>query len=181
MELRTDRLFLREFVPADWEAVHAYQNDPLYLRYYAWTGRSEAEVRSFLERFIDHQSKRPRRKFQLAITLAETGDLIGNCGIRRKPDNDWGADIGFELAPKHWGRGIATEAARAVVAHGFDEMGLHRISAECVADNIGSARVLEKAGLHLEGRLRENEYYKDRWWDTLLYGALVTEYEMTRP
>lgn len=58
-------------------------------------------------------------------------------------------------------------------------MGLHRISSWCVADNVGSARVLEKAGLKLEGRLCENEYYKDRWWDTLLYGVLVEEWKAT--
>lgn len=90
----------------------AYQNDPLYLRYYSWTERPEAQVRAFLKMLIDYQSEEPRRKFQLAITLPETGDLIGNCGIRRKADNDWEADIGYELAPAHWGRGYATEAAR---------------------------------------------------------------------
>lgn len=88
-------------------------------------------MRAFLKTQIDDQSEHPRRRFQLAITLAETGDLVGNCGIRRKPDNDWEADIGYELAPAHWGNGYATEAARALVTHGFGEMGLHRISATC--------------------------------------------------
>jgi RimJ/RimL family protein N-acetyltransferase len=159
--------------------VFAYQNEPLYLRYYPWTVRSEADVRAFLQMLIDYQSEEPRRKFQLAITLPETGQLIGNCGIRRKPENEWEADIGYELASAYWGRGIATEAARALVELGFRDWGLHRISAWCVADNIGSARVLEKAGLRLEGRLCENEYYKGRWWDTLLYGVVLDEWKAT--
>ena len=85
------------------------------------------------------------------------------------------ADIGYELAPDQWGRGYATEAARAIVAFGFTELRLHRISAWCIAENTASAHVLEKIGMWLEGRLRENEYFKDRWWDTLLYAMLETD------
>ena len=62
-----------------------------------------------------------------------------------------------------------------MVAYGFSELGLHRISSWCIADNVASARVLEKVGFQLEGRLRENEYFKGRWWDTLLYGLLESE------
>ena len=130
--------------------------------------------------FLDQQAERPRRRFQLVITLPEDGRAIGSCGIRRKPENDLEADIGYELAPNHWGRGYATEAALAVVGFGFRELGLHRISSWCIADNIASARVLEKIGLRLEGRLRENEYFKGEWWDTLVYGLLRAEWEARR-
>ena len=82
------------------------------------------------------------------------------------------ADIGFELAPDVWGRGYATELAVRLVEHGFDEMGLHRIEAHCIRENVASARVLELAGLRLEGCLREKEWFRGRWWDVLLYGML---------
>jgi len=58
------------------------------------------------------------------------------------------------------GHGYATEAARAIVAFGFDTLGLHRIAATCVADNAASAHVLEKIGFRREGRLREVARYK---------------------
>jgi len=109
--------------------------------------------------------------------LPDSDRLIGNCGVRRKPENEWEGDVGYELAPEFWGRGYATEAALAMVAFGFQEMSLHRVSSWCIAENIASARVLEKIGLRLEGRLRENEYFKDEWWDTLVYGLLRTEWE----
>ena len=172
MHITTQRLALRDFTIEDWSDVLAYQSDPRYLRFYPWTGRTEEEVREFVQMFVDQQVERPRRKFQLAITLPDRTGLIGNCGIRRKPDNEWEADIGYELAPEYWGRGLATEAARAMVDYGFQELGVRRISSWCIADNIASSRVLEKAGLRAEGRLRENEYFKGRWWDTLLYGML---------
>jgi RimJ/RimL family protein N-acetyltransferase len=181
VEIQTERLILRDLTPGDWPDILAYQNDPLYLRYYAWTSRSESEVRAFVQMLIDCQAEQPRRKFQVAITLPQTGQLIGNCGVRRKPENDWEADIGYELNPMFWHNGYATEAARAMVRYGFQELKVHRISAWCVADNVGSARVLEKTGLKLEGQLRENEFYKDRWWDTLLYGLLVDEWKGNAP
>ena len=123
MRIVTDRLILREFVADDWPAVLAYQRDPRYLRFYPWIDRTEAEVRDFLQIFLDYLAERPRRKFQLAITLPDDGRAIGNCGIRRKLENDWEADIGYELSPKYWGRGYATEAALAVVDFGFRELG----------------------------------------------------------
>ena len=75
--------------------------------------------------------------------------------------------MGYELDPKHWGKGYATEAARAVLDFGFSNMNLQRISAWCIADNIGSARVLEKLGMSLKGRVRDHQYFKGSWWDTL--------------
>jgi RimJ/RimL family protein N-acetyltransferase len=90
-------------------------------------------------------------------------------------------DIGYELSPKHWGRGYATEAARAIVRFGFTELKLYRIWSWCIADNVGLARVLEKVGMRLEGRLRDKEYLKGRWWDTLLYAILEHEWRELFP
>ena len=168
---------LREFVADDWPDVLAYQRDPRYFRFYPWTGRTEAEVRDLVRTFVGIQAERPRRRFQLAITLRGSQGLIGSCGIRRKLGNDSEAELGYELAPEYWGQGYATEAARAMVDFGFRELGLHRVSSLCIAENTASARVLERVGLRLEGRLRENEYFKERWWDTLLYGLLEAERE----
>lgn len=177
MILTTERLLLRDFVESDWEAILAYQQNPLYLRYYEWTGRTAEDVRAFMQRFLDHQKQDPRIKFQFAVTLKSTGQLIGSCGVRRDSVEAFEGDMGYELDPQHWGKGYATEAARAVLHFGFSHMDVHRISATCVADNTGSAHVLEKLGMQQEGRLRENQYYKGRWWDTLLYAILYEEWQ----
>lgn len=177
VRLTTDRLILREFAAADWEAVLAYQRDPRYLRYYPWTERTPADARAFVDMFLDWQGEQPRHRFQLAIALKDSGKLVGNCGLRRKPVNDWEADLGYELNPQHWGRGYATEAARAIVNFGFEELALARISSWCIADNAPSARVLGRLRFRQEGHLRCNEYFKGRWWDTLLYALLRDEWE----
>lgn len=176
MQIVTERLILREFVESDWEAVLAYQRDPLYLRYLAWERRTREDVRAFVGMFIAQQQVSPRLKFQWAVTTKSDGRLIGNAGIRREKIDDREAEIGYEFAPDVWGRGYATEAASAVAAYGFNELGVHRVSAWCIAENTGSARVLAKLGMQLEGRLREKEYFKGRWWDALLYAVLEQEW-----
>ena len=169
MMLTTERLLLRDFVERDWEAVLAYQQDPLYLRYNEWTSRNPEEVREFVQMFLDHQKQIPRIKFQFAVTLKATGRLIGNCGVRRDSSEAHEGDMGYELDPRHWGQGYATEAARTVLNFGFSRLNLRRISAWCVADNVGSANVLEKIGMRLERRVQADQYFKGKWWDTLSY------------
>jgi [ribosomal protein S5]-alanine N-acetyltransferase len=180
MILTTKRLVLREFEKEDWQAVLAYQSNPLYLRYYPWTHRTEQDAQAMVQQFLAQREEAPRMKFQLAITLAPEGQLIGNAGIRMKTLDDREADIGYELDPLYWGYGYATEVANRLLIYGFRELGLHRISAWCIAENTASAHVLEKVGMQQEGRLRENRWMKDRWWDTLLYGILEHEWQIQR-
>lgn len=176
VKLDTPRLILREFVPGDWPAVLAYQSDPRYLRYYSWADRSEQEAREFVQRFVSWQDEVPRIRFQLAITLAASGELIGNCGIRQSEPGATQAELGYELAPWHWGQGYAGEATRAMLVFAFQELGLHRVWGECVAENAASRRVMERLGMRQEGRLREARRMKGRWWDILIYGILVQEW-----
>ena len=181
MIIETPRLRLREFVEADWAAVLAYQSDPRYLTYYPWTERTEAEVRAFVGRFIAWQAAEPRIKFQWAITLRDGGGLIGNCGLRLAEAGAPSADLGYELAPQHWGCGYAVEAARAMVSFGFETLALHRVWGECVPENRASQRVMEGLGMRREGRLRQTRWYKGRWWDTLVYGMLEDEWRRSVP
>ena len=104
MQLSTERLYLREFVASDWQAVLAYQSDARYLRYYEWEDRTPDEVRAFVAMFLGFQREEPRTKFQLAINHRETNRLIGNCGIRKATSQALEADLGYELAPEMWGR-----------------------------------------------------------------------------
>jgi [ribosomal protein S5]-alanine N-acetyltransferase len=178
MRLETERLILRDFVKDDWHRVWEYQSDPLYLRYNKWTERSPEAVQEFVGWFLDQQEHKPRIKYQLAVVLKSNHELIGNCGVRMDTGEALEADMGYELDPKHWNQGYATEAAHAIVDFGFHHFGVHRIWAACLADNVASAHVLEKLGLKLEGRFRENTYFKDRWWDSLYYAILAREWEL---
>lgn len=174
--LVTERLTLREFVAGDWPAVLHYQSDPRYTALGYWRERDAESVRDFVGRFLDAQRRQPRDVYQLAVVRTAGGQLIGNCGVRINDRTLREGNIGYELDPDHWGRGYATEAARAILAYGFAELRLHRIWAECLAHNAASARVLDKLGLRVEGRLREQAFVHDEWRDNLLYAILDHEW-----
>jgi len=178
MHLETQRLLLREFTENDWPAVLAYQNDSLYLRYYHWTERTAVDVQAFVQMFIENQHEHPRKYFQLAVVLKSDGQLIGNCGLRINDPALREADIGYELASRHWGNGYATEAAGEILRFGFTDLGMHRIWAETIAENTGSTRVLEKLGMRLEAHEREKEWIKGRWRDRLTFAILDHEWRV---
>jgi RimJ/RimL family protein N-acetyltransferase len=97
--------------------------------------------------------------------------------VRKESAEAQVADMGYELDPNYWGYGYATEAATAVLNFGFSQLRVHRVWANAIAENKASRRVLEKIGMQLEGTLRENEWMKGRWWDTVLYGILEQEWQ----
>jgi len=180
MEILTPRILLREFRLDDWRRVLAYQSDPQYLRFYSWDQRSEADARAFVHSQINYQHETPRRCFQLVIELRQSREMIGNVGIRVKNPQMREADIGYELDSRYWHHGYATEAARAMLAFGFFDLQLHRIYAECVAENEASWRVMERLGMSREGREREKDFIKGEWHDRLLYSILDHEW-LERP
>jgi len=83
------------------------------------------------------------------------------------------AEIGFTVAAAYQGHGYAVEAVRRVVDHLFADQGLRRISAECDARNLRSARLLERAGFRREGCRVANTWIKGEWTDDLLFGLLA--------
>ena len=188
MELETERLRLREYVEDDWRAVRDYMNRPGYGEHYEEQTRDEAYARHFVGFFIRWQQEEPRRHHQMAVTLKSTGGLIGGCGLRiasveEQIDSVGPAQeavLGYELDPAYWGLGYATEAAERLLRFGFETLGLHRVWSYHVAENERSAAVLQRLGFKQEGRLRENDYQRGAWHDTIVYGLLRSEWEAGR-
>ena len=109
------------------------------------------------------------------FAMATAEEAIGSIGLMPGRDvHRFTAELGYWLAEPFWGRGIVTQAVRAMVQYAFGELGLHRVHAEPYATNPASARVLEKAGFRLEGRLRASAFKEGRIVDQLLY-AIVKE------
>ncbi len=179
MQIETERLILREFRKDDWPELLAYWTDPRCQRFYADIDDVDRTVRDLVDRFVASQTEQPRRVWQLASARRSDGQLIGNCGLRVNDPGRREANIGYELNLRVWGNGYATEAARAMVRFGFAELGLHRVWAECVADNTASVSVLDKLGMRREARFREHRWAKGRWWDTLIYAILDHEWQST--
>ena len=176
MELRTARLILRDFIEADVGPLYTYQSDPRYLQFYPWQTRTPEGVTNLVNRFIEWQHEQPRTRFQLAIVLPGRADPIGSCAVRTTNIDHAEAEFGCELSPDYWRRGFAAEAGRAMLDYGFTAMALHRVWAECVAENVAARRLVERVGMRQEGYFRGRTWMKDRWWDTVLYAILAEEW-----
>src|SRR5215468_416143 len=129
LPLTTPRLILRDFVGDDWFAVHAYAADPEVSRYMDWGPNSTSETRAYVEQVLVAQQEKPRRDFDLAITMRAHDRLIGGCGIHVSNPQIREGWIGYVLSRDCWGQGYASEAARALLSFGFGPLGLHRIFA----------------------------------------------------
>ncbi len=176
MRIETPRLILRDFTFDDVEAVLAYQSTEDYLRYYPWESRSRLGVETLVERFIGWQHERPRTRYQVAITLKSGEALIGCCGVRTTSSDNSEGEFGCELNHEYWGRGYALEASRAIIDFGFAGLGLHRIYAECIAENQASIRLCESLGMRQEGLFRSRAWMKHRWWDSSIWAVLAEEW-----
>ncbi len=177
LTLPTERLVLREFTERDLQAVYEYASDSEVVRYMEWGPNTEKETRDFIKRAMASHGEKPRRDYQLAVVLKEEDRLIGSCGLHVSNPDHQEAWIGYCFNRHFWGKGYATEAARRLVAFGFDELKLHRIFATCDPQNKGSVRVLEKAGMRREGLLHEHKRVKGRWRDSFLYAILNNEWK----
>jgi len=141
-----------------------------------WGPNSESDTKNFIKKAIKYRLTRPRAQYEFAITLAETGELIGGCGIGKRSEQPKIGLIGYVLNKAFWNRGYGTEASKALIEFGFTQLALHKVSAFCDSNNIGSNRVLQKSGMKLEGRLRENFVRRGKWTDEMLYSMLEREW-----
>jgi len=102
------------------------------------------------------------------IEEKESGKLIGSVGFKKIVHQHFRADMGYELNPEFWNKGIMTEAVKAVIEFGFNKMNLHSIEANITPDHMASKRVLEKLGFQMEAYYKENYFYKG-WWDSAIW------------
>lgn len=173
MVLETDRLILRELSMDDFESVHAYGSDPEVVQFVPWGPNTEQITRDFLERNIQKAAADPRQDFIYGVVPKGDDRLVGSVGIYSDGHQ---AMLGYAYGRETWGRGYATEAALAMVGLAFDVLHLRRVWASCDPDNTASARVLQKCGMTLEGRLREDNDIRGRLRDTLVWGILEREW-----
>ena len=122
LPIRTERLLLRDFVAADLNAIHAYSSDPEVTRFMFFGPRSETDSRHYLQRMLESQAQKPRLTWELAIVRCSDDRLIGACDLTLEDEHE--GDLGYIFARDVWGQGYATEVARAMVAAGFEQLGL---------------------------------------------------------
>lgn len=149
--LKTKRLVLRRPRLSDASAIfEEYAADPEVTRFLTWRPhRSAADARVFLELRLRVEAAGDECSWM--ITRAGDDRVIGAVGCTVQ---DHAVSLGYVLGRRHWNQGYMTEALRAVIDWCFTLPRIHRVWAVCDVDNVGSRRVMEKAGMEREGVLR---------------------------
>lgn len=160
----TERLRLRPLRAADANALHGVYSHPLVE---AWIGPHTAErVAQEIEYQLAGQAERGYSVW--AVEDRSDGRFLGDCGLQPLEHKGPEVELGYDMHPDVWGRGLATEAARAVVEAALGPLGLDRVVAVVKPANAASRAVLEKAGLREAGRRGA-------------YGELMVLYETAQP
>lgn len=143
--LETRRLTLRRFTMEDFDVLAELMSDAQFMRFSRGVLTRE-QTAAFLERILD--GYREDAPSQFGVIIRTENKLIGYCGFfRQTVDDVEEIEIGYRLDSKYWGRGLATEAARAVRDHAFNDLKLDHVISLIHPDNIASRRVAEKNGM----------------------------------
>lgn len=145
MRFETERLLLREMTEADRDALAAILMDAETMQYYP-KPYDDAGVQRWLDWTFDNYAK---HGFGLwAVTLKETGEFIGDCGITMQPiHGQWLPEIGYHIHKQHWRKGYASEAAAACIRLAFEQFGFPAVYSYMKAENEPSWRTAMKNGM----------------------------------
>ncbi len=173
MELKTARLIMREVEWDDLNDIFILESNPEVDQYNTLGIPDNINVtREHLRPFIEDRKAEVRKKYCWTVRLAGSGEFIGLTGMTLSADRFKMGEIWYNLMPYHWGSGYATEVAKRLIRFGFESLNLHRIEAGVATANKRSIKVLEKAGMTIEGIRRKILPIRGEWVDNYHYAVL---------
>lgn len=175
--LRTDRLQLRLIVNNDLESIHKLHSLPETDEFNTLGIPENIEVTmSVIKPWIAEHTKEVICQYTFAIELTGTNQFVGLISLVLSGAKYNKAEVWYKLGSAYWRKGLATEALNLTLQFGFRELNLHRIEAGCAVNNVGSAKVMEKSGMKLEGIKRQVLPLKSGWSDAFSYAILATDW-----
>lgn len=178
--LKTGRLILRDYCEEDFNAYRRLKADPQTMYYLQdiqlhTEQEAEADFRSVLE----DRSKPNRRFYFLHAELKDSHEQVGSVGYTVTAHTPAGKMVGagYFIYPKFWGKGYTTEAFRRVLEFAFSKNNVYRVSTGCLAENVGSERVMQKCGLIKEAEHIDYEWHDGKMKTRLEYRLLKREWE----
>lgn len=175
--LHTERLVLREIVPADAPALLAVHGDAESMRWFGSDPLPDLAAADALVETFAGWRRQPNPGTRWGIALAQDpGQLLGSCGLWSWNRAWRRCTTGYELHPSVRGRGLMDEALRAVLARGFGAMGLNRVEALVHPENATSRRVLQRLGFQAEGLMCEVGYWRGQYHDMISVALLARDW-----
>lgn len=175
IELEGSETALREFEPADVDAVAAIIGDDRVTRFLSFDSRTREQAAEMTKGTIERAQADPRTEFYLAVTSRDADFLVGF--VRLALGAHQGAKLGYSIGFEHQGKGYATDAVRTMLDWAFGPLGLHRVTAAVGPDNAASHALVQRLGFRLEGVLRDHVHTNGVWRDSVLYSVLASEWE----
>lgn len=173
--IETERLVLRKLERGDAADLFEYASDPAVPRFMPWEAHNTIEeTNEFITFILEAYEK--QQKLTWAIELKTTGKMIGTIDFIKWLPKHGRAEIAYALSRKYWGKAYMPEAAKALVAFGFNNMELNKVEASILLENSQSRSVLEKIGMSFEGVARQHFKLKDEFVDLAMYSLLKSEY-----
>lgn len=174
--LQTSRLVLRQLEAGDSAAFFKLRSDPVAMRYVDRPlARSEDEIRHLMEQIT--QNFQNNAAVLWVISQKEDPAFIGNISFWRIEKENYRTEIGYMLLPEFQGKGLMSEAIRAVLAYGFDTLRFHSVEANVNPENTASIKLLEKAGFVREALFRENYHFNGKFLDSAIYSLLAKNFQ----
>lgn len=173
-QLKTKHLLIRDMRPEDEDAFVAISQDEKYQRFYDESDCDPNKYRELTQLFIAQAKELPRTSYQLAIEHQASGAFIGTVCLRLEGDQQ--ASMGCGLSRYHQGQNLMIEAVQALANFGFQELRVHRIFAETISENKAAIRLCQRLGMRKEAHFHQHRFFKDRWWDTVVYAVIRTEW-----
>ncbi len=175
--IETSRLILRKFSLSDNENMlkNFIADEEVQSLYCEPAYKTSKAVAELLELYTKNYEK--DHCYRWAVILKENNECIGQIAYFLVDDKNHFAEIEYCIGAKFQGMGLATEAARAAVKYGFDEINLHKVQICHLDSNEKSKRVIEKCGLKYDGTLRDYYYRNNQYANRLYYSILKHEYE----
>jgi len=167
----SDSYFLREQTLDDAQDFLEYYSDPLVSKHIiSFIPKNIEEAKNEVKYWMNVSSYNDGIYF--AIARKSDNKMIGSVGVSGANRTHNRIEASYDLAKEYWGRGIMTEALKAVLKYAFEELKFNRIEAFAVPENIGSHKVLEKCGFQMEGILRQHRYHLGEYVDIVIYSVL---------
>lgn len=178
--LETERLILRDYTENDFDAYFRLKNDDRTM-YYLQDIRldSAADAKAEFDDVLKDASESDRKFYFLHMELKETHEQIGSIGYTVIADTPVGkiVHLGYFTYPKFWGSGYTSEALQTVLEFAFTRNNVYRVTTGCLAENIGSERVMQKNGMIKEAEHIDYEWHDGKMKTRLEYRLLRKEWE----
>lgn len=154
-KIKTERLILRKFKISDAEYMfNNWASDPEVTKYLSWPYHKElATTKKIINIYLEEYKS--SEVYNWAIVPKEYGEVIGSITVVEMSNEKEQCEIGYCISKSYWNQGITTEALKAVIRYLINKIGFKRVQAKHNSDNSASGKVMLKAGMEYEGRLRK--------------------------